>query len=289
MSQLFEENAVVTTIQEDPNYFFRYARRFSICKTDIGPFMTSATNSLSNDKHEMCRLLVDQFTSVYHSRPQQIITDPFSFFAQEPNTDINKSLFFNRNHAKWRCHNWSHSQALPKLIRSRLCSFFVTGQLCYWGSPVLLLIFSHSLSHGVIPKSWKRAIKSGNKTAPSNYRPISLTSVIWLTPYACSPAIDDNVLTVVVRECIVVFGLVFAPRPILGTDAFSVLQGVCLAVTPSPVAIGNVGGLLEGISMVAHRASGNKIDNIMVVREFIIFCVIKHHSGSPITIGNLIW
>ena len=39
--------------------------------------------------------------------------------------------------------------------------------------------------------------------------------------------------------------------------------------------------------MVAHRASENKLDDIMVVREFIIFCVIKHHSSSSITIGNL--
>ena len=38
--------------------------------------------------------------------------------------------------------------------------------------------------------------------------------------------------------------------------------------------------------MVAHWASGNKIDNIMVVRSFIIFYAIKHHSCSPITIGN---
>ena len=49
--------------------------------------------------------------------------------------------------------------------------------------PVSLFIFSHSLSHGVIPKSWKRAdiipiYKSGDKTVPSNYCPISLTSVI---------------------------------------------------------------------------------------------------------------
>ena len=43
-----------------------------------------------------------------------------------------------------------------------------------------------------------------------------------LTHYACSPAIDGNVLTVVVRECIVVFGSVFAPCPILGVDAPSV-------------------------------------------------------------------
>ena len=50
-------------------------------------------------------------------------------------------------------------------------------------APVLLLMFSHSLSHGVIPKSWKRAAiipiyKPGDKTDPSNYGPISLTSVI---------------------------------------------------------------------------------------------------------------
>ena len=46
-----------------------------------------------------------------------------------------------------------------------------------------MLIFSHSLSHGVIPKSWKKAAiipiyKSGDKTVPSNYCPISLSSVI---------------------------------------------------------------------------------------------------------------
>ena len=33
-----------------------------------------------------------------------------------------------------------------------------------------------------------------------------------------------------------------------------------------PTAIINFGGLLECISMVAHRAIGNIIDNIMVVR-----------------------
>ena len=44
--------------------------------------------------------------------------------------------------------------------------------------------------------------------------------LIRLTPYACSPAIDGSVLFVVVRECIVVFGWVSAPRPILGGGRF---------------------------------------------------------------------
>ena len=51
------------------------------------------------------------------------------------------------------------------------------------------------------------------------------------TPYACSPAIDGSVLTVAVRECIVVFGSVSAPYPILGVDAPSVL--CCFLVAES--------------------------------------------------------
>ena len=43
------------------------------------------------------------------------------------------------------------------------------------------------------------------------------------TLYACSPAVDGSVLIIAVRECIVVFGLVSAPRPILGVGAPSVL------------------------------------------------------------------
>ena len=63
--KLFEEKVAVTKIKEDPNYFFRYAKKFSICKTDIGPLLNCSTNSLINDKYEMCCLLVDQFTSVF--------------------------------------------------------------------------------------------------------------------------------------------------------------------------------------------------------------------------------
>ena len=47
--------------------------------------------------------------------------------------------------------------------------------------------------------------------------------LVCLTPFACSPAIDGSVLTVAVREFIVVFVSVSAPRPISGVDAPSVL------------------------------------------------------------------
>ena len=182
----FEENAAVTKIKDDPNYFFRYAKKFSICKTDIGPLMNRDTNSLSNDKHEMCGLLVDQFTSVFTiTDPQQIITDPVSLFTHEPNTGINKSLsltdiMLNEDIIIEAIHKLSpNSAAGLDCVPPSLMVNYATEL-----APVLLLIFSHSLSHGVIPKSWKRAAiipiyKSVDKTVPSIYHPISLTSVIW--------------------------------------------------------------------------------------------------------------
>ena len=50
-------------------------------------------------------------------------------------------------------------------------------------APLLLIIFTLSLSSGVVPPSFKQAaitpvFKSGNRSVSSNYRPISLTSVI---------------------------------------------------------------------------------------------------------------
>ena len=50
-------------------------------------------------------------------------------------------------------------------------------------APALKIIFSHSLSSSLIPTSFKEAViipvfKSGDKSLPSNYRPISLTSVL---------------------------------------------------------------------------------------------------------------
>ena len=181
----FEENDALTKIKDDPNYFFRYANKFSICKTNIGPFMNRDTNSLSNDKHEMCRLLVDQFTSVFTiPDPQQIISDPVSFFTHEPNSGINKSLsltdiMLNEYIILEAMHELSpNSAAGQNCVPSSLLVNCATEL-----APVLLLIFSQTLSQGVIPKSWKGAAiipiyKSGGKTVPSNYRPISLTSVV---------------------------------------------------------------------------------------------------------------
>ena len=125
------------------NYFFRYAKKFSFCKTDIGPLMNRATNSMSNNKHEMCRLLVDQFTTIPDH--QQIITDPVSFFVHEPNTGINKSLFLTDIMLNADIIIKAIYE-LPKLSsRSGLCSFFVKWSNVLPSLPLCYCLFSLTL------------------------------------------------------------------------------------------------------------------------------------------------
>ena len=45
-----EETIAVAKIKEDPNFFFRYAKMFSITKQEIGP-LYSDNGSLTNDKN----------------------------------------------------------------------------------------------------------------------------------------------------------------------------------------------------------------------------------------------
>ena len=123
--------------------FFRYAKKFSICKTDIGPLLNCSTNSLINDKYEMCCLLVDQFTGVFTTPdPNHIV----SFFAHEHITDINQKMFLtdielNEDIIIEAIHELSpNSAAGPDCVPSSLLTNCATEL-----APVLLLIFS--LSH----------------------------------------------------------------------------------------------------------------------------------------------
>ena len=78
--KLHDEEIAVTKIKTDPNYFFRYAKKQSICLNEIGPLM-GPNKALTFDKYEMCCSLLYQFNSVFtkpHS--EDIVTNPSSFF-----------------------------------------------------------------------------------------------------------------------------------------------------------------------------------------------------------------
>ena len=74
------EEIAVTKIKTDPNYFFGYAKKHSICLNEIGPLM-GPNKALTFDKYELRCSLLYQFNSVFtkpHS--EKIVTNPSSFF-----------------------------------------------------------------------------------------------------------------------------------------------------------------------------------------------------------------
>ena len=180
---IHEEHVAVSKFRVDPKHFFMYAKRYSICKQEVDPLLSPLNNTLTDNKCEMCCLLAPQFNSVF-TNPKQtsVIKDPVTFFLSHATrkddlflTDITLSDSIIIETIKELSPN---SAGGPDGIPTSLlinCAEEI--------APVLKIIFSHSLSSCTISTSFKEAaiipdLKSGDKSSPSNYRPISLTSVL---------------------------------------------------------------------------------------------------------------
>ena len=89
-----QEEEAVAKIKSDPNYFFRYAKKFSVCVGDIGPLYDKKRNLLTSDKLEMCTILLKQFNNVCTTPlPNKQVTDPESFFSVESITSQDDEVF----------------------------------------------------------------------------------------------------------------------------------------------------------------------------------------------------
>ena len=51
--KIHEEHVAVSKIKVDPKHFFRYAKRYSICKQEVGPLLNPLNNTLTDNKYEM--------------------------------------------------------------------------------------------------------------------------------------------------------------------------------------------------------------------------------------------
>ena len=77
--KLNEESIAVAKIKSDPNFFFRYAKNFSV-RVILGLSKKTHTQLLVNESLEICSLLLDQFNSVFTSPiTNMIVHDPVSF------------------------------------------------------------------------------------------------------------------------------------------------------------------------------------------------------------------
>ena len=181
--KIHEEYVAVSKIKVDPKHFFRYAKRYIICKQEVGPLLNPLNNTLTDNKYEMCCLLANQFNSVFTKpKPTVVIKDHVTFFLSHTTREddlfltvitLSDSIIIEAIE-ELSPNSAGGPDGIPTSLLIN-CAEEI--------APALQIIFSHSLSSSLIPTSCKEAaiipvFKSGDKSLPSNYHPISLTSVL---------------------------------------------------------------------------------------------------------------
>ena len=170
------EKDIAKKCKENPKQFWSHVNSKRKCKENIKPLLkTDGTYATSNkDKAEV---LSSQFSSVFTK--EDLINMPKvepgewsegCFLADIVITEEavkNKLKALNPNKAR------GPDSFYPRVLK----------ELAEEIAQPITMLFNKSLEEGIVPEEWTQAevcaiFKDGNKNDPSNYRPISLTSVL---------------------------------------------------------------------------------------------------------------
>ena len=174
-SQSKYEDSLVEDWKEAPKRLHSYVRSKKTAPVTVGPLRVS-DGRVCSDPLEMAECLAGAFGSVYRSDiPQTQDAHQTSDYLLPP-------LTFSQDDVKTLLTNIDGSSAMgpdelhPLILKN--CADVI--------SHPLHVIFSRSLSEGIVPEAWKISTvvpiyKKGNRYDPLNYRPISLTSVCCKT------------------------------------------------------------------------------------------------------------
>jgi hypothetical protein len=170
------EERLGSTGPDHQKHFFSYMKKATKAKDTIGP-LTRPDGSHTSTDQECAELINNYFTSVFNKPEQQIPGQAPSNVG--PSGDLLEVVYFSPDKVKKIISKLkSKSSPGPDQISSRLLKEGVN----LLNQP-LAMLFNMSIQTGCVPNSWKMAhvtpiFKGGDKTKPSNYRPISLTSQI---------------------------------------------------------------------------------------------------------------
>ena len=177
-----KETEACINIKRNPSAFYRFIRNKSNTKGGIGPFIGDDGEPISNLK-DLANILQRQYSSVY-SNPDETaaiedINDFFNVVSDKPSLldivvtreDVTKAI------GELKISFGAGPDLIPAILLKK-CSTSL--------SIPLATLFNSSIQSGKIPSLLKQAIvvpvhKGGSRTAPAQYRPVSLTSHLMKT------------------------------------------------------------------------------------------------------------
>ena len=175
ISKKLHELHIASNCKVNPKEFFRYVREKKTLKSTIGPLL-SAEGEIVTDERETADILNDYFASVFtveEDRGEEATPYQMTVAAQLFLVDITEEDVMRVIDKLKICRSPGPDKIYPRILKE--VKEAISKPLC--------AIFNLSLRTGKVVSEWKSAnvtplFKKGDKSNHSNYRPISLTSVV---------------------------------------------------------------------------------------------------------------
>jgi hypothetical protein len=180
------EESIVRNIKENPKPFYKYTRSKLTTKSDIGEL--EMDGKVARTDEEKANMFNSFFSSVFSPEDTSNIPEFESRMVKEilENIEFSSADLIKRLKKLKTCKAAGPDNLHPRVLKEGAESL---------GAP-LEMIFKKSPDTGLLPTSWKLGkvipiFKKGSRRLPTNFRPVSLTSVVCKIMEAC---IRDEIL-----------------------------------------------------------------------------------------------
>ena len=171
------EKKLADNIKSDSKSFYAYTRSKMKTKDRVGPLTDSDGNTIT-DNQEAANLLNNFFTSVFTNEDTSNLPQPVQLFTEDISQKLSKISLTTDTILK-SLTNLKPNKApgvdkiMPNIVKE------VAEEIVL----PLTNIFQSSLDDGIVPDDWRNAnvtplFKKGARNLTSNYRPVSLTSIL---------------------------------------------------------------------------------------------------------------
>ena len=169
------EKKLAKNAKKNSKMFWSYMKQKTSNRVTVGPLIRDKV--VITDDKEMCEVLNQQYCSVFTREVLNNLPEVEKVFHYSEDHEL-QDIKFTKDKVKEKLAKLKPSSApgpdqiWPRVLQRLSCTLCVP----------LAIIFNTCMTEGSVPPDWKLAnvtpiFKKGSKGDPSNYRPVSLTSV----------------------------------------------------------------------------------------------------------------